>query len=178
MFFSKEINRWRNVKNLLLRKTDVLKTCRKSKFFGKKIWRNALAFKSKKVQDNSGKRLFWHYYLQLSFVYKIMFQISFNLFCSGDKRLLSEFLRKWGWFQEHNEHFPKFIGYKEKLRKKRHGFVDARAPLTTTLLSSCHWKTLVPFFLRKKRPEKVFLTLTVNYRKIAQKNKLCHLKQQ
>ena len=37
-------------KHLLLRKTDVLKTCRKSKFLGKKVWRNALALKSKKVQ--------------------------------------------------------------------------------------------------------------------------------
>ena len=42
-------------KHLLLRKTDVLKTCRKSKFLGKKIWRNALALKSKKVQDILGK---------------------------------------------------------------------------------------------------------------------------
>ena len=37
-------------KHLLLRKTDALKTCRKSKFLGKKISRNALALKSKKVQ--------------------------------------------------------------------------------------------------------------------------------
>ena len=36
-------------KHLLLRKTDVLKTCQKSKFLGKKLWRNALASKSKKV---------------------------------------------------------------------------------------------------------------------------------
>ena len=36
-------------KHLLLRKTDVLKTCRKSKFPWKKIWRNALALKNKKV---------------------------------------------------------------------------------------------------------------------------------
>ena len=36
-------------KHLLLRKTDVLKTCRKSKFPGKKIWRNAWPLKSKKV---------------------------------------------------------------------------------------------------------------------------------
>ena len=42
-------------KHLLLRKTDVLKTCRKSKFLGKKIWRNALALKSKKVQGIFGK---------------------------------------------------------------------------------------------------------------------------
>ena len=37
--------------------------------------------------------------------------------------------------------------------------------ITTTLISSCHWKTLVPFCLRKKIPENAFLTLTVNYRK-------------
>ena len=37
-------------KNLLLRTADVLKTCGKSKFRGKKIRRNALDLKSKKVQ--------------------------------------------------------------------------------------------------------------------------------
>ena len=42
-------------KHLLLRKTDVLKTCEKSKFLGEKISINALALKSKKVQDISGK---------------------------------------------------------------------------------------------------------------------------
>ena len=42
-------------KHLLLRKTDVLKTCRKSKFLGKKICRNALALKRKKVQGIFGK---------------------------------------------------------------------------------------------------------------------------
>ena len=42
-------------KHLLLRKTDVLKTCWKSKFLEKKIWRNALALKSKKVQGIFGK---------------------------------------------------------------------------------------------------------------------------
>ena len=44
--------------------------------------------------ENSGKCLFWHYGLELSFVYKTVSQISLNLFCSGDKELLSEFLRK------------------------------------------------------------------------------------
>ena len=42
-------------KHLLLRTTDVLKTCWKSKFLGKKIWRNVLALKSKKVQGIFGK---------------------------------------------------------------------------------------------------------------------------
>ena len=42
-------------KHLLLRKIDVLKTCRKSKFLGKKIRRNALDLKSKKVQGIFGQ---------------------------------------------------------------------------------------------------------------------------
>ena len=32
------------------------------------------------------QRLFWHYCLHLSSFYKTLSQISFNLFCSGDKR--------------------------------------------------------------------------------------------
>ena len=59
----------------------------------------------------------------------------------------------------------------------RDGFVDERALIAATLTSSCHWETLVPFFLRKKRSEKAFLTLMVNYRKMVQKNKLYHSKQ-
>ena len=59
-----------------------------------------------------------------------------------------------------------------------HIFVDERAMITTTLTSSCHWKTLIPFYLQKKKPEKAFLTLTVNYRKTIQENKLSHSKQQ
>ena len=66
----------------------------------------------------------------------------------------------------------------KNFKKLRHGFVDKRAMITTTLTSSCHWKTLLPFSLRKERPENAFLTLAVNYRKIVQKNKLCHSKQQ
>ena len=54
----------------------------------------------------------------------------------------------------------------------RHAFVDERALITTALTSSCYWKTLPPFSLRKKRPEKAFLTLMANYHKIAQKKKI------
>ena len=62
-------------------------------------------------------------------------------------------------------------------KKLKHGFVDEIAMITVALISSCHWKIIVPFCLRKKRPQKVFLTLAVNYRKIVQKNKLCYSKQ-
>ena len=60
----------------------------------------------------------------------------------------------------------------------RHGFVDERVFITTTLISSCHWETLLRFCLQKKRPENTFLTLIVNYHKIVQKNKFYHPKQQ
>ena len=60
----------------------------------------------------------------------------------------------------------------------RHSFVDERAMITTILIFSCHWKTIVTFCLRKKRLEKAFLTLTMNYRKIIQKHNLCHTKEQ
>ena len=49
----------------------------------------------------------------------------------------------------------------------KYGFVDERAMIKTTLISSCHCKTLVPFCLQKKTPENEFLTLKVNYHKIA-----------
>ena len=65
----------------------------------------------------------------------------------------------------------------ENFKKLRHSFLDERTLITTTLISFCHWKSLVTFRLRKKRPENAFLTLIVNYCKIIQKNKLCSSKQ-
>ena len=40
--------------------------------------------------------------------------------------LLSEFLRKWGWFQGHNEGFPKYLDEKLKFQK--------------TVTHFCRWK--------------------------------------
>ena len=74
--------------------------------------------------------------------------------------------------------FPNISAKNQNFKKMRHDFVDERAMITTTLISYCRWKTLVPFCLRKERPENAFLTLTVNYHKIVQKNKLCYSKQQ
>ena len=98
-------------------------------FLGKKIWRNALDLKSKKVLGVLGKRLFCHYRLRLSLVYKTLSQISFNLFCSGDKRLLSEFLRKWDWLHGHNERFTSIPWL--KIRKKKFQKTETRF---------CRWK--------------------------------------
>ena len=134
-----------------MRKTDVFKTCRKSKFLGKKIWRYALALKRKKVHLYSAKPLFWHYYLQLSFLHKMISQISFKLFCLRDIRILSELLRKWGWFQGHHERFPKYLSPKNyNFKKLRHDFVDERALITTILISFCHSRTLVIFTCERK----------------------------
>ena len=106
----------------------------------------------------------------LSIVYKIMSHISFNLFWSRGKRLLSEILKKWT--------FPQNTLAKNwNLKKLRHRFVYKITMITTALTSSCHWKTFVRFCLRKKIAKNSFLTLTVDYPKIVQKSKLCHSKQ-
>ena len=93
-----EINSF--VKHLLLRKTDVLRTSISSE---RKFEEMHYLWRAKRCKVFSQKRLFWHYRLQLSFVYKTVSRISFNLFWSGDKKLWSEFLRKWVWFYGHNE---------------------------------------------------------------------------
>ena len=72
---------------------------------------------------------------------------------------------------------PNILAKNQNFKKLKHGFVDKRTMITTTLTSSCHWKTLVPFSLQPKIPENAFLTLTVNYPKIPQKTKLCYSKQ-
>ena len=91
-------------------------------------------------------------------------------------REIKEFLRKWGWFQGHNERFRNILAKNQNFKKLRQDFVDERVLITTTLTSSCHWETLVPFCLRKKKPKNAFLTLNslviVSYCKIVQKNKL------
>ena len=112
----------------------------------------------KRYNTHLGKRLFWHYHLQQSLFYITMSQIYFNLFRSRNKRFLSVFMRKWGWFQRHDVRFPKKSQLKIKISTNlRHDFEDERAMIATTLISSCHWKTLVPSCLQKKRPENTFM---------------------
>ena len=41
--------------------------------------------------------------------------------------------------------FTNILAKNRNFKKLRHGFVDERALITTTLISSCHWKILVPF---------------------------------
>ena len=117
--------------------------------------------KCNRFEEQDGKRLFWHHCFRLS-------QISFNLFCSGDKTLLSEFLKKWGWFHRHNEQFAQIPWL-----KLRYGFVDERTILQQHQNLPVNGKPLYLFTW-----EKAFLTLTMSYRKFVQENKLCYSKQQ
>ena len=74
---------------------------------------------------------------------------------------------------------PNILAKNWNFIKLRHGFVDERALITTILISSCHRKTLALFLLTKEKTWKnAFLTLTVKYRKIVEKNKWCHRKEQ
>ena len=53
--------------------------------------------------------------------------LRFLLDCSTNKRLLSEFLWKWGWFQGHYERFPKYLDKKLKFQRTETRF--------------CRWKS-------------------------------------
>ena len=113
LFFSKQIKRLRRKgmsKIYYWEKLTLSKLVGKVNFSDRKFEEMHWLWRAKWYQLYSGKQLFWHYCPQLSFFYKTLSQISFNLFCSGDRRLLAEFLRKWGWFQGHNERFPKYLG--------------------------------------------------------------------
>ena len=135
-------------------------------FLGKEIWRNALALKSKKVKVILGKAFL---VLTSSAVFRLLNCVSdfyeSSLGNEIDCRTIMDVS-------------PDILDKNQNFKKLRHIFADERTLITTTLISSCHGKTLVPFCLQKKRPENAFLTLIVNYRKIVQKNKLCHPKQQ
>ena len=89
-----------------------------------------------------------------------MSQISFKLFCSGDKRLLSEFLRKWGWFQGHNERFPKYLGEKLKFQKTKTRF--------------CRWKSTdnndINIFLSLENPCTFLLAKEKTWKRIFNTN--------
>ena len=123
----------------------------------------------------SGKYLFWHYCLHLSFVYETVSQFSLA-------REIKAFYQSSSWnkvaFQDIMNVSPNILAKNWNFKTLRCDFLNERTLITTTLISFCHSKTLVPFCLWKKRPENAFLTLIVNYPKIIQKNKLYHPKQQ
>ena len=122
-------------------------------FLWKKIWGNAL-----EEQFLKNKKVYIRYIRGSNFgiiVFSCLLslnlsQIFLNMFYSGDKRLLSEFLRKWGWFHGHSECSPSILATNQNFKKLRQGFVDESTMITMTLTPSCQWTTLVPFCLWKK----------------------------
>ena len=152
-------------KNLLFRKTDLLKIC--------------TSFEEQKGTGYTRENI---YFGIIIFSYlsstKPCLRFLLNCFVREIKGFYQSSLENEVDFRDIMNVSPNILAKNQNFKKLRHSFVDERALITTTLISSCHWKTLVPFCLRKKRPENAFLTLTVNYRKIVQKNKLCHSKQQ
>ena len=87
--------------------------------------------------------------------------IYLNLFCSEKKVD----------FRDIMDVSPDILAKNLNFEKLRHFFIYEKALITTTLISSYHWKTLIPFCLRKKKLENAFLTLILNHRKIVQKKK-------
>ena len=65
-----------------------------------------------------------------------------------------------------------------KFQKTETQFYGWKSNDNNKINNFCHWKNLLHFCLRKKRPENAFLILTVNYRKIVQINRICPPKQQ
>ena len=51
---------------------------------------------------------------------------------------------------------PNILAKSKNFKKLRHAFTNERALITTTIMSSCEWKTLVPFCLPKKKSENTF----------------------
>ena len=167
-----------------MRKADVLKTCRKSKFLGKKIWTN--------FEEQKGTRCIrgnvYFSIIVFSCLTSTKQCLRFLLICFAQeiKGFSQSYLGNKVDFRyimnvspnilAKNQNLKNWI--KIKIKKLRNSFVDERALITTTLISFCHKKALVHFFLQKKRPESAFLTLIVNYCKIVPKSKLCHPKQQ
>ena len=162
-------------KHLLLRKTDVLKTCWKSKFLRKKVWRNALPFcKSKKVQC-----IFWETFISAllsSAVFRLRNCRRFlvNCFAREIKGFYRSSLGNEIDFMDVMKVSPNILDKnfkKTETRFRRWTSTDNNDINIFLSLEN-------PFYLWKKRPENAFLALIVNYRKIVQKSKLCHSKQQ
>ena len=106
-----------------------------------------------------------------------MSQIFLDLLCLGDKRLLSEFLRKWGSFQGHNECFPKYLGYKLKFQKtetwfcrwkstdkENNIFLSLESPCSFLLPKEKTWKGILTLIVIKNGKEKLIMPFkTVNW---------------
>ena len=131
--------------------------------------KNCTSFaEQKRYTVYSGKRLIWHYCLQLSFFYKTMSRISINLCRSGNQRHLLDFMRKWGWFHGHVARFPKSLGSRLKFQKTEIWFCRWKSNGYSDINMFLSMKTLCSFLLAKERTwRRIFIThseLSQNHR--------------
>ena len=108
-------------------------------------------WRAKRYKVYSGKPLFWHYYLQLSFVYKTVSQTSFKLFCLGDKRLLSEFLGNEVDFRDIMNIFANILAKNQNFKKLRQ-FCRLKSLDNNDINIFLSLENSLPFCLQKKRP--------------------------
>ena len=138
-------------KHLLLRKTGVLKTCGKNKFLGRKIWRNALALKNEKIQGIFGKALILALLSSAAFPStKQWLRSRLNCFVRKVKGFCQSSLGNEIDFGDIMNVSPNILTKILNFKTLTHDSVDERPLITTTLISSCHWKTFVPFACERK----------------------------
>ena len=161
-----------------MRKTDVLKTCWESKFLGKKIWRNALPLKNKKVKGIFGEK----FILGLSsavFLLQNCVSLIFILFCFGREIK--------GFYQSSLENEVDF----RDIMNVSPNILD-KIKISKTETWFCRWKSTdnnnINIFLPLENPCTFLLAKGKTWKRIfyinselsqnRTKNKLCHPKQQ
>ena len=136
-------------KHLLLRKTKILKTWLKGKYLGNKIWRNSF-------EEQKGTMYIWEnlYFGIIIFSChpstKPCLRFMLNCFAQEIKGFHQSSLGNEVNYRDIMNVSPNILAKNYNFKKLRHGFVDERALITTTSISSCHWKTLVYTFLPAK----------------------------
>ena len=127
------------------------KLVEKEHFVERKFEEMHQLWRAKRYKLYSGKRLFWHYCLQLSFVYKTMSQISFNLFCSGDKKFYQSSLGNKVDLKDIKNVFRNIFAKNWNSKKLKHGFVDERAMMTYKINKFLSLEKPCNFLLAKEK---------------------------
>ena len=137
-------------KHLLLRKTDVLKTCRKLTFLEKKFLKKCTNFEDQKDTRYIRENVYFDIIIFscLSST-KSCLRFLLNCFVRDIKGFYHSSLGNGVGFRDIVNVSPYSVAKTWNFKKPRHHFVDERALIIATLITFCHWKTLVPFCLRK-----------------------------
>ena len=122
---------------------------------------------SKKVQDLFGETFILILSIDFSSLSSTKLCHKFLLLNLGDKRLLSDFMRKWGWFHGHNVCFPKNLGTKLKFQKIQTCFCRLNSNDYNNINIFLSLERLCAFLLVKEKTWKRIFTLFPETRGIA-----------